>query len=59
VTGDTRSADQCARVDAALLAFEDGPQRDDVALLVLQATGAPASAGAPPVLGAPTADRAA
>ena len=26
------------RVDAALLAFEAGPQRDDVALLVLQAT---------------------
>ena len=32
------------RVDAALLAFEDGPQRDDVALLVIQATGVPASA---------------
>jgi len=45
------------RVDAALLAFEDGPQRDDVALLVLQATGAPASAAAPPAVGAPTADR--
>ncbi len=47
------------RVDAALLAFEDGPQRDDVALLVLQATGAPASAAAPPAVGAPAADRAA
>jgi serine phosphatase RsbU (regulator of sigma subunit) len=29
------------RVDAALIAFEDGPQRDDVALLVLRATGGP------------------
>jgi serine phosphatase RsbU (regulator of sigma subunit) len=28
------------RVDAALQAFEEGPQRDDVALLVLRATGA-------------------
>jgi serine phosphatase RsbU (regulator of sigma subunit) len=27
------------RVDAALQAFEEGPQRDDVALLVLRATG--------------------
>jgi phosphoserine phosphatase RsbU/P len=26
------------RIDAALLEFEDGPQRDDVALLVLRAT---------------------
>ena len=32
------------RVDAALEAFETGEQRDDVALLVLQATGGPASA---------------
>jgi len=47
------------RVDAALLEFEDGAQRDDVALLVLQATGAPASAPTPPAVGAPTADRAA
>jgi len=47
------------RVDAALLAFEEGPARDDVALLVLQATGAPASATAPPAVGTPTADRAA
>jgi serine phosphatase RsbU (regulator of sigma subunit) len=30
------------RVDAALLAFEEGPQRDDVALLVLQASAGPA-----------------
>jgi GAF domain-containing protein len=29
------------RVDEALLAFEEGPQRDDVALLVLRATGEP------------------
>jgi serine phosphatase RsbU (regulator of sigma subunit)/PAS domain-containing protein len=29
------------RVDEALQAFERGPQRDDVALLVLRATGAP------------------
>ena len=29
------------RVDEALLAFEEGPQRDDVALLVLRATPAP------------------
>jgi serine phosphatase RsbU (regulator of sigma subunit) len=29
------------RVDAALLEFEDGPQRDDVALLVLRATAGP------------------
>jgi PAS domain S-box-containing protein len=27
------------RLDAALLAFQEGPQRDDVAVLVLQATG--------------------
>jgi serine phosphatase RsbU (regulator of sigma subunit)/PAS domain-containing protein len=47
------------RIDAALVAFEDGPQRDDVALLVLQATGAAASAAAPPAVGAPAADRAA
>ena len=29
------------RVDTALLEFEDGPQRDDVALLVLRATAGP------------------
>ena len=29
------------RVDSALVAFEEGPQRDDVALLVLQASGGP------------------
>jgi sigma-B regulation protein RsbU (phosphoserine phosphatase) len=29
------------RVDAALLRFEEGPQRDDVALLVLRAAGGP------------------
>jgi sigma-B regulation protein RsbU (phosphoserine phosphatase) len=46
------------RVDAALIAFEEGPQRDDVALLVLQATGARASTAAPRAVGAPTADRA-
>jgi len=46
------------RVDTALVAFGEGPQPDDVALLVLQATGAPASAAARPALGAPTADRA-
>jgi len=46
------------RVDAALLAFEDGPQRDDVALLVIQATGVPESASVPPAIGAPAADRA-
>jgi serine phosphatase RsbU (regulator of sigma subunit)/PAS domain-containing protein len=44
------------RVDAALVAFEEGPQRDDVALLVLQATGAPAATAAPPAVGAPAAD---
>ena len=53
-------ADEIAnRVDKALVAFEEGPQRDDVALLVLQATGAPASAAGPRAVGAPTADRAA
>ena len=46
------------RVDTALVAFGEGPQPDDVALLVLQATGAPASAAARLALGAPTADRA-
>jgi hypothetical protein len=30
-------------VDEALRSFENGPQRDDVALLVLRATGAPAA----------------
>jgi sigma-B regulation protein RsbU (phosphoserine phosphatase) len=30
------------RIDEALLAFEQGPQRDDVALLVLRASAAPA-----------------
>ena len=44
------------RVDAALIAFEEGPQRDDVALLVLQATGVPAATAAPPSVGAPAAD---
>ncbi len=40
-------ADEVAtRVDAALEAFEADEQRDDVALLVLQATDGPASAGA-------------
>jgi serine phosphatase RsbU (regulator of sigma subunit)/PAS domain-containing protein len=29
------------RIDAALLRFEEGPQRDDVALLVLRAAGGP------------------
>jgi serine phosphatase RsbU (regulator of sigma subunit) len=34
-----RDADEIAgRVDEALQAFQEGPQRDDVALLVLRAT---------------------
>jgi hypothetical protein len=33
--------DVATRVDQALIAFEEGPQRDDVALLVLRATGEP------------------
>jgi serine phosphatase RsbU (regulator of sigma subunit) len=36
------------RVDHALLAFEEGPQRDDVALLVLRA--APRPAAEPPLV---------
>jgi PAS domain S-box-containing protein len=31
--------DVASRIDGALLEFEEGPQRDDVALLVLRATG--------------------
>jgi hypothetical protein len=47
-------ADEIAnRVDVALAAFEEGPQRDDVALLVLRAAGRPAGADAPVALGAP------
>jgi hypothetical protein len=53
---DLESDEIANRVDAALLAFEEGPQRDDVALLVLQATGAPAATAAPPAVGAPAAD---
>jgi serine phosphatase RsbU (regulator of sigma subunit)/PAS domain-containing protein len=44
------------RVDSALLAFEEGPQRDDVALLVLQATGEPATGTPPAAVGAGHAD---
>jgi PAS domain S-box-containing protein len=39
-----------ARVDEALRAFEEGGQRDDVALLVLRAEGLPAAAAAPSAL---------
>jgi serine phosphatase RsbU (regulator of sigma subunit) len=37
-TGGLEADEIASRVDEALLAFEEGPQRDDVALLVLQAT---------------------
>jgi serine phosphatase RsbU (regulator of sigma subunit)/PAS domain-containing protein len=40
------------RVDEALLAFEDGPQRDDVALLVLRASGERDTAASQPAVGA-------
>jgi serine phosphatase RsbU (regulator of sigma subunit)/PAS domain-containing protein len=39
-------------VDAALLRFEDGPQRDDVALLVLRASGGPGAEAALVAIGA-------
>jgi serine phosphatase RsbU (regulator of sigma subunit) len=41
-----------SRVDEALLAFEAGPQRDDVALLVLQATPGDADAAKRPEVAA-------
>jgi serine phosphatase RsbU (regulator of sigma subunit) len=37
------------RVDEALVAFEDGPQRDDVALVILRASGGAATGGAAPL----------
>jgi serine phosphatase RsbU (regulator of sigma subunit)/PAS domain-containing protein len=53
-------ADEIAnRVDNALLAFEEGPQRDDVALLVLQATGEQAPAASLAAVGPVRVDRAA
>jgi serine phosphatase RsbU (regulator of sigma subunit)/PAS domain-containing protein len=39
--GDLDPDEVANRVDAALLAFQDGDQRDDVALLVLRASGRP------------------
>jgi sigma-B regulation protein RsbU (phosphoserine phosphatase) len=36
------------RIDEALLGFQQGPQRDDVALLVLRASGNPAATGISP-----------
>jgi serine phosphatase RsbU (regulator of sigma subunit)/PAS domain-containing protein len=44
------------RVDSALVAFEEGPQRDDVALLVLQATGGPGAEASLVAVGARPAD---
>jgi serine phosphatase RsbU (regulator of sigma subunit) len=46
-----------SRVDRALLDFEQGPQRDDVALLVLRASGSPAPGAAPVAVGAGHGDR--
>jgi serine phosphatase RsbU (regulator of sigma subunit)/PAS domain-containing protein len=40
------------RVDQALIAFEEGPQRDDVALLVLRATGRSATEASLTAVGA-------
>jgi serine phosphatase RsbU (regulator of sigma subunit)/PAS domain-containing protein len=40
------------RVDAALLAFEEGPQRDDVALLVLRAAAGPGAEASLVAIGA-------
>jgi serine phosphatase RsbU (regulator of sigma subunit)/PAS domain-containing protein len=40
------------RVDEALIAFEEGPQRDDVALLVLRATGESVAEGSLAAVGA-------
>jgi sigma-B regulation protein RsbU (phosphoserine phosphatase) len=43
------------RIDAALLAFEEGPQRDDVALLVLRATAGAGAEASLVAIGAGTA----
>ena len=40
-------ADAIRRIDAALTAFSDGPQRDDTAVLAVQRTVAPSRSAAP------------